>query len=142
MTEAYEQEVEQILKEANSKVHQAAKVVEKCRGENAAQQVEKLRKQYEQEKAEGLNKLQTLRTSFSSREQKNNAMWTERIKQMSGELLSLKQQCTQQASNFKVQLHKAEEQYSSRLAELTAQHKAELENAVKNHEEGFQQRMR
>jgi chromosome segregation ATPase len=131
--DAYEQEIDQILREANSKVQQAARIAEKCKSEGAAQQVDKLRKQYEEEKREALSEVQNLRSALSGREQKNNAMWTDRMKQMSGELLSIKQQCTQQSQQFKTALQTAEEQYSSRLAELTSQHKSELESAAKTH---------
>merc|ERR1712232_1021157 len=97
--------------------------------------VDKLKKAFDDEKHNGLEELEKFRTALSGRETKNNEMWTQRLKQMNSDMLALKTQCAQQALQFKAAIQKAEEEHSSKLADVTSQHKSEMERVVKQHQE-------
>ncbi|CAK0813053.1 unnamed protein product, partial [Prorocentrum cordatum] len=110
VTEAYEKEIDLILQDANAKVKKLAQAAEAGSSGKLQEQVQKIKASFEEEKQRGLQEVQTLRASASSREGKNSQAWTERMSKMSAEALALKQQVAQQAAQCRAALQASEEQ--------------------------------
>jgi len=127
VTEAHEDEVEHILRDANAKVKKIAEVARAATGGQVAAQIEELKASFEKDKKEAMRELETLKSSMSSRETKNTTMWSERVSKMNSELLSLKQQSVQQVTQFKDALQRSEERQAAREKELVEQRTVELE---------------
>jgi chromosome segregation ATPase len=134
VTQAYEQEVEFILKDANSKVRKLAEAIESGQSNKAMKQIEALKKGYEDEKRDALKEIQNLKSTLSARETKNTSIWTDRLSRMNSEVLALKQQCTQQALQFKAALQRAEEGKSQGEVELRASFEAEINRLRREHQ--------
>eukprot|EP00927_Polykrikos_kofoidii_P017576 TRINITY_DN18020_c0_g1_i2.p1 TRINITY_DN18020_c0_g1~~TRINITY_DN18020_c0_g1_i2.p1 ORF type:complete len:1107 (-),score=322.83 TRINITY_DN18020_c0_g1_i2:160-3327(-) len=134
VTDAYEKEVEQIVQDANGKIHKLVQVVEKSRADGGKKQIEAVTSAFEEEKREAQRELSNLRTSMAAREQKNTTMWSGRLQRLCDELNTLKASCVEQASHFKASLQQAETRYAARLQELEADHRDRVSCLEARHE--------
>lgn len=134
VSQAYETEVEQILRDANSKVRRLAEAVESGHGSKAAKELEALRSSHEEEKREALKEIQNVKSAASARESKNTAMWKERLSNMNAEVQAVKQQCQVQASQFKAALDRVQDGQGAELSDLRSRHEAELLRLHAEHE--------
>eukprot|EP00439_Symbiodinium_sp_Y106_P064541 s2804_g10.t1 len=134
VSQAYETEVEQILRDANSKVRRLAEAVESGHGSKAAKELEALRSSHEEEKREALKEIQNVKSAASARESKNTAMWKERLSNMNAEVQAVKQQCQVQASQFKAALDRVQDGQGAELADLRSRHETELLRIRAEHE--------
>ncbi|CAE7482712.1 LEUA [Symbiodinium sp. CCMP2456] len=134
VSQAYETEVEQILRDANSKVRRLAEAVESGHGSKAAKELEALRSSHEEEKREALKEIQNVKSAASARESKNTAMWKERLSNMNAEVQAVKQQCQVQASQFKAALDRVQDGQGAELTDLRSRHEAELLRLRAEHE--------
>eukprot|EP00434_Breviolum_minutum_P007806 symbB.v1.2.006891.t1/scaffold413.1/size265838/15 len=141
--QAYESEVDQILKDANAKVRKLAEAVESGQGSKAGKQLEALKSNYEDEKREALREIQNVKSAATARENKNTAMWKERLSNMNGEVQALKQQCQVQASQFKSALERLQARkfrmilhlaHAAELQRLQTQHQAKLNRLNEDHQ--------
>lgn len=142
VVDAYEQEIESILNDANAKVRKAIKSAEKAQGDNVAQKVEALQKQFEDEKKTAMRELQDFKGKMGDREARNAATWTEKVKAMNTEIASLREKCSDQALKFKAALQAAERGYSEKTAALVSTHKGELQQLGASHMEALQAQLR
>mmetsp|Transcript_8521 Transcript_8521/g.21404 ORF Transcript_8521/g.21404 Transcript_8521/m.21404 type:complete len:1044 (+) Transcript_8521:127-3258(+) len=138
VTEAYEQEVEKILQDADAKVRLIAQTAQAATGGQIAKQIDALKVSFESEKREALREVQDLRSTVGTREAKNASMWSERITKMNSEVLALKQQSSSQVLQFKAALEKADEKHAAHVAELVEEHRSELEKQKLTMEAEFQ----
>ena len=102
VTEAYEEEVELILVDANTKLQS---LLEK---RSDSSQVHDLVRRLDDEKSCALRDIQRFRASVGVKEQQTTHMWSDRLTTMQAEVAAITDKCARQASRFKAALQEAE----------------------------------
>lgn len=136
--EAHEKEVAQVLNDANANVRKLAQALGKARSDGASKQVEALKGAYEDEKRTAARELQDLRSTTSAREQKNTAMWTEKLRRFSADVVTVQEKASAQTAALEAALRKAGSEHGAKAEALAAAHKAELARLLADHEAQFQ----
>lgn len=142
VTEAYEKEIEGIVRDANEKVKRVSEAAKAATGGQIAREIEALKMSVDQEKRMAIHQIEELRNRFKHEETKNSSLWQERISKMSADCLSLQQQAALQTTQFKEALANVKDQHANEESLTAKRHLTELEDQAIMLEAGFEEERR
>eukprot|EP00397_Hematodinium_sp_SG-2012_P002485 GEMP01002492.1.p1 GENE.GEMP01002492.1~~GEMP01002492.1.p1 ORF type:complete len:1041 (+),score=304.97 GEMP01002492.1:325-3447(+) len=109
VTNAYEQEVDAIVRDANARVQQAREAAEEARTKGIAKQLDTIAEKYERERRLGTQEIMSFREQVGDREQRNVKLWTDKMQDQMSEICDLRSKCIEQKNVFESRAREAEE---------------------------------